>query len=185
MTEVTRVPLLPIRKGSLPKLWLGVAAVALAGAGLAVASVPSGVEVTQITAGSGAFPAADDVVLVNYVGKLENGKVFDQGQRAPLPLGQMIPGFAEGLQKMQKGGKYTLEIPAAKGYGAEEKANPQTGEVVIPANSDLVFEIELLDFISNEQFQQMQQMQQMMQQQGQPGAPGQPPMPPMPPMPGQ
>lgn len=184
MTEVTRVPLLPIRKGSLPKLWLGVAALALAGAGLAWAAIPGGVEVTEITAGAGEFPAADDVVLVNYVGKLENGKVFDQGQRAPLPLGQMIPGFAEGLQKMQKGGKYTLEIPSAKGYGAEEKANPATGEVVIPANSNLVFEIELLDFISNEEFMQMQQMQQMMQMQQQGGGQGQPPMP-MPPMPGQ
>lgn len=181
MTEVTRVPLQPIRKGSLSKLWLGVAALALAGAGLAWSATPSGVQVVEIAAGKGAHPAADDVVLINYVGKLENGKVFDQGQRAPLPLGQMIPGFAEGLQKMQKGGKYRLEIPAAKGYGAEAKSNPQTGEVVIPANSNLVFEVELLDFISNAEFQRMQQMQQMMQMQQMQQHEGHP----MPPMPGQ
>lgn len=184
MTEVTRVPLLPIAKGSLPKLWLGVAALALAGAGLAWAAIPGGVEVTEISAGKGASPTASDVVLVNYVGKLADGKVFDKGDRAPLPLDQMIPGFAEGLLKMKKGGKYRLEIPSAKGYGAEAKANPQTGEVVIPAHSDLVFEVELLDFISGEDFARMQQMQQMMQMQQQGGGKGQPPMP-MPPMPGQ
>ena len=179
MTEVTRVPILPIKKGSLPKLWLGVAAVALAGAGLAWAAVPEGVRVEQITAGTGGSPAIDDVVLVNYVGKLKDGTVFDQAQGAPLPLGQMIPGFAEGLTKTQKGGKYRIDIPSEKGYGAEEKQNPQTGEVAFPANSDLVFEVELLDFISNADFQQMQQMRQAMEQaarQGQ-GGPGGAPVP--------
>ncbi len=183
MTEVTRVPILPIKKGSLTKLWLGVAAVALAGAGLAWAAVPDSVHVEQIVAGTGDSPAPDDVVLVNYVGKLENGKVFDRGERAPLPLQGMISGFAEGLSKMQKGGKYVLKIPADKGYGAEEKSNPQTGEVAIPANSDLVFEVELLDFISNADFQQMQQMRQAMEQ-GAAGQ-GQPPVQALPGQPGQ
>lgn len=177
MTEVTRVPILPIKKGSLAKLWLGVAAAALAGAGLAWAAVPDSVSVVQIVAGTGDSPAPDDVVLVNYVGKLKDGTEFDRGERAPLPLQAVTPGFAEGLTKMRKGGKYRLEIPAEKGYGAEEKVNPQTGEVVIPANSDLVFEVELLDFISNADFQQMQQMRQAMEHaaaQGQaPGQPGQ------------
>lgn len=183
MTEVTRVPLQPIAKGSLTKIWVGVAAIVLAGTGLAWATVPHGVSVTEITAGSGGHPTADDVVLVNYVGKLEDGTVFDKGEQAPLPLGQMIPGFGEGLTKMEKGGKYRLEIPSDKGYGAEEKRDPSTGKVVIPANSDLVFEIELLDFISNADFQQMQQMRQMMQQQQH--APQGGGVPPMPPMPGQ
>ena len=178
MTEVTRVPLLPIRKGSLPKLWVGVAAVALAGAGLAWAVVPAGVRVVEVAAGTGASPAGDDVVLVNYVGKLKDGTEFDRGEQAALPLDAMIPGFAEGLRKMAKGGTYRLEIPSEKGYGGQERTNPQTGEVAIPANSDLVFEVELLDFISGMDFQRMQQMQQMMQQQG--GAEGMPPMPPMP-----
>lgn len=180
MTEVTRVPLQPIAKGSLTKLWVGVVAIALAGGGLAWATVPHGVHVTELTAGSGGHPASDDVVLVNYVGKLKDGTVFDEGQQAPLPLQAMIPGFGEGLMKMEKGGKYRLEIPSDKAYGAEEKSNPATGEVVIPANSDLVFEIELLDFISNADFQQMQQMRQMMQQQGMPQGESAPPVPPMP-----
>lgn len=179
MTEVTRVPILPIKKGSLPKLWLGVAAVALAGAGLAWAATPAGVDVEELAAGTGVSPTIEDVVLVNYVGKLEDGTVFDQGQQAPLPLQAMIPGFAEGVTQMKKGGKYVLTIPAAKGYGAEEKRNPQTGEVAIPANSDLVFEVELLDYISGADFQKMQQMQQMMQPPGGAGGQGQP-LPPLP-----
>jgi FKBP-type peptidyl-prolyl cis-trans isomerase FkpA len=87
---------------------------------------------------------------------------------------------------MQKGGKYLVEIPAEKGYGDEDKVNPMTGQVAIPAGSDLVFEVELLDFMPFEEFQQrMQAMQQMMQmQQGQqPGAPSRAQQIPMPPPP--
>ena len=190
MTEVTRVPLQPIAKGSLTKLWLGVVVAVLIAAGLAWAAVPKGVAVEELQAGSGPFPATTDVVLVNYTGKLADGTVFDEGQATPLPLEGMIPGFREGALKMQKGGKYVVEIPSDMGYGDEEKVNPMTGEVAIPAGSDLVFEIEMLDFMPFEEFQQrMQAMQQMMQQQqgqggqampGQP-APAQPiPMPPPP-----
>jgi len=169
MSEVTRVPLQPIGKGSLAKLWIGVAIALLLAAGLAWAAMPKGVKVTQIEAGEGPSPKTSDVVLVNYVGKLANGTVFDQAQGAPLPLEGMIPGFVEGITQMQKGGKYKLEIPADKGYG-EEARGP------IPANSDLTFEIELLDFIDGQEFQQrmqaMQQMQQMQMQQGGQGQPG-------------
>lgn len=181
MTEITRVPLHPIAKGSLTKLWLGVVAVILIGAGIAYAAMPAGVSVETVTAGAGPNPSATDVVLVNYTGKLADGTVFDEGQQTPLPLEGMIPGFREGAMKMQKGGTYLMTIPSEKGYGAESKANPQTGEEVIPANSDLVFDVELIDFMSLADFQarmaEMQQMQQMMQQQQQQGAPGAPPPP--------
>ncbi|WP_374409056.1 FKBP-type peptidyl-prolyl cis-trans isomerase [Pelagerythrobacter sp.] len=193
MTEITRVPLQPIAKGSLTKLWLGVAVAVLLAAGLAWAAVPKGVSVEELQAGTGPNPATSDVVLVNYTGKLADGTVFDEGQATPLPLEGMIPGFAEGAVKMQKGGRYLIEIPAEKGYGEEAKVNPMTGEVAIPAGSDLVFEVELLDFMPFAEFQQrMQAMQQMMQMQqgGAPGEAGQPgqPMPqpqPMPPQPQQ
>ena len=93
--------------------------------------------------------------------------------------------------QMQKGGKYVMTIPSERAYGAEAKVNPQTGQEVIPANSDLVFDVELIDFMSLENFQarmaEMQQMQQIiqqqqqqMQQQGAPGVPGAPPAPPQP-----
>lgn len=173
MAEITRVPLQPIEKGSLTKLWLAVIIAILIGAGVAWAAVPKGVEVTELTAGTGPSPVATDVVLVNYTGKLKDGTVFDEAQGAPLPLEGMIPGFVEGVTQMKKGGKYKMKIPAEKGYGAEERGP-------IPANSDLFFEIEVLDFIDGQEFQQrMQAMQQMMQQQGMegPGGPGGPPIP--------
>ncbi len=185
MSEITRVPLQPVAKGSITKIWLGVIIALLIGSGVAYATRYKGVVVETLTAGSGASPTKSDVALINYVGRLASGKEFDRGERAVLPLETVIPGFSEGLGKMQKGGKYVLNIPAEKGYGAEEKRNPQTGEVVIPANSDLVFEIELIDYKSAAELEQQRAlMQQMQQMQGGAGgaAPGGAPMPmPMPP----
>jgi FKBP-type peptidyl-prolyl cis-trans isomerase FkpA len=174
MTEITRVPLQPIAKGALTKLWLGVAAAALAAGGLAYATMPRGIDVETIKAGAGASPTIADVVQINYKGSLKTGKVFDQGERAVFPVEGVIPGFTQALVKMQKGGKYKVEIPAALAYGAQEQRNPQTGTVEIPANSDLVFEIELLDFKSRAEIEaQMRMMQQLQQMQG--GAAGGPP----------
>lgn len=130
MTEITRVPLQPIAKGSLTKLWLGVLAAILLGAGIAWASMPAGVKVDTITEGSGPSPTASDVVFIKYVGKLADGTEFDRSRELPFPtngiipdgmpmqVSGVVPGFSEGLQKMQKGGKYVLHIPAEKGYGA-------------------------------------------------------------------
>lgn len=172
MTEITRVPLQPIAKGALAKLWLGVAAAALAAGGLAWATLPASVDVETVKAGTGPSPTIADVVQINYKGMLKNGKVFDQGERAVFPVEGVIPGFTEALVKMQKGGKYRIEIPAEKAYGAQEQRNPQTGAVEIPANSDLVFEIELLDFKSRAEIEaQMRMMQQLQQMQGGAGGP--------------
>jgi len=183
MTEITRVPLQPIAKGALGKLWLGVAAAALAAGGLAWATLPKGVDVETIKAGTGPSPTMADVVQINYKGSLENGKVFDQAERAVFPVEGVIPGFTQALEKMQKGGKYKVEIPAELAYGAQEQRNPRTGQVEIPANSDLVFEIELLDFKSRAeveaQMRMMQQLQAQMQaQQGGGAAKGATPPPP-------
>ena len=190
MAEVTRVPVKPTSTGSRVMLFTGIVLALLIAAAFAWYTAPKGVSVDEIRAGTGDSPTASDVVFVHYTGKLADGTVFDEGQATPLPLEGMIPGFREGALKMQKGGKYVVEIPSDMGYGDEEKVNPMTGEVAIPAGSDLVFEIEMLDFMPFEEFQQrMQAMQQMMQQQqgqggqampGQP-APAQPiPMPPPP-----
>lgn len=181
MTEITRVPLQPIAKGALTKLWLGVAAAALAAGGLAWATLPGSVDIETIKAGTGPSPTIADVVQINYKGSLENGKVFDQGERAVFPVEGVIPGFTQALEKMQRGGKYKVEIPAALAYGAQEQRNPQTGAVEIPANSDLVFEIELIDFKSRAEIEaQMRMMQQLQQMQGGAGGPagaGAPPPP--------
>jgi FKBP-type peptidyl-prolyl cis-trans isomerase FkpA len=155
MTEITRVPLQPIARGSLAKVWLGLAAaVAVAGAG-AWAAMPAMVSVKTVQAGEGASPTLDDVAFIDYTGKLANGTVFDQG-KAPLALRDVVPGFTQALEQMQAGGKYKVIIPAKLAYG--DKA---TGP--IPANSDLYFDIEVLGVMSRQQFEQQRQMMQMMQ----------------------
>ena len=89
---------------------------------------------------TGPKPAASDVVLVNYIGYLAStGAVFDQGMRSPLPVNGVIPGFSQGLQMLGRSGIARFCIPAALGYGARA-----TGP--IPANADLVFQVELVDY---------------------------------------
>ena len=190
MTEVTRVPLQPIAKGSLLKLWLGIALAIAIGAGIAWAAVPQGVEVDTLAQGTGPNPGAEDVVFVHYKGKLPDGTVFDESQPIPLPvegifpegfpmpLGDMVEGFREGAMQMQKGGKYELTIPASKAYGAEGRQDPQTGEYRIPPNSDLIFEVEVVDFMSRADFERrVQALQQLMQMQQGGMRPGGPPQP--------
>lgn len=177
MSEVTRVPLQPIEKGSVLKIWLGFIVALLIGVGVAWAVHPRGLKVEAIAEGTGASPTASDVVLVNYVGRLASGKEFDRGDKAVIPLESVVPGFRDGLRQMKKGGKYRLEIPANLAYGDRAQPDPRTGEVVIPANSDLVFEVELINFMSMQQFQAMQQMLQMQQMQGMGGEHGAPPAP--------
>ena len=171
MTEITRVPLQPIARGSLTKLWIGIAVVALLGAGVAYATMPPAVDVQTITKGTGESPTREDVALINYKGTLPDGKVFDEGKQAVLPLDGVVPGFTKALEQMQRGGKYKVHIPSELAYG--DKA---TGP--IPANTDLDFEIELLDFKSRAEIEQqqriMQQLQQMQMGGGAPGVPGAP-----------
>ena len=172
MTEITRVPLQPIAKGSLTKLWLGIAVVALVGAGAAYATLPASVDVDTVTKGTGESPTRDDIALVNYKGMLPDGKVFDEGKQAVLPLSEVVPGFTKALEQMQRGGKYKVHIPAKLAYG-EKGAGP------IPPNTDLDFDIELLDFKSRAEVEQQQRILQQLQQMqmgggaaGVPGAPG-------------
>ena len=115
MTEITRVPLKPVAKGSLTKLWLGVAACVAVGAGLAVAASPiewgdvqvietvaasePGGEAGKLTietleAGSGPLAQVGQVVFVNYKGFLEDGTQFDQSEPIPWPAPGVFP--AEG-----------------------------------------------------------------------------------------
>ncbi|MDO8566937.1 MAG: FKBP-type peptidyl-prolyl cis-trans isomerase [bacterium] len=97
--------------------------------------------------GGGATASAGDSVTVNYVGALTSGTVFDASASHPetasgftfnLGAGQVIKGWDQGIVGMREGGKRTLVIPAALAYGSQEVGG------VIPANSDLVFQVELL-----------------------------------------
>jgi FKBP-type peptidyl-prolyl cis-trans isomerase FkpA len=111
-----------------------------AGQRLCGAKAASGLGYTMLRPAAGVKPAKEDFVLVNYVGYLAaTGAVFDQGMASAFPVNGVIPGFSEGLQMMAKTGVARFCIPAAMGYGAQESGP-------IPANSDLVFQVELVDY---------------------------------------
>jgi FKBP-type peptidyl-prolyl cis-trans isomerase FkpA len=90
--------------------------------------------------GTGDNPTINSSVTVNYKGYLSDGKVFDQSPLAgaSFPLSGVIKGWQEGIPYFKKGGKGMLLIPSALGYGSRETSG-------IPANSVLIFDIELLN----------------------------------------
>lgn len=109
---------------------------------------PQGLVVQDQQVGTGATAQAGDTITVNYTGKLQNGTVFDTSVgKQPfvftLGAGQVIPGWDQGLQGMKVGGKRLLIIPANLAYGSQ-----QVGP--IPANSTLIFEVDLLDVKSGQ-----------------------------------
>lgn len=104
----------------------------------------SGLQYRVERAGNGDSPSAADVVRVHYKGTLLDGEVFDssydRGEPAEFGLGQVIPGWSEGVQLMKVGSKYTFWIPAELAYG-------ETGGGPIPGNAMLTFEVELLEIV--------------------------------------
>ncbi len=110
-----------------------------------VKTTESGLQYEVLQSGDGATPAATDTVSVHYHGTLIDGTVFDssveRGDPATFPVDRVISGWTEALQLMQVGDKWRLHIPANLAYGA------QSPSPKIPANSALVFEVELLDVL--------------------------------------
>ncbi|MCO6057787.1 FKBP-type peptidyl-prolyl cis-trans isomerase [Pseudomonas sp. MOB-449] len=107
-----------------------------------VVTTASGLQYEIVKKAEGAQPKATDVVTVHYEGKLTDGTVFDssiqRGSPIDLPVNGVIPGWVEGLQLMHVGEKVKLFIPSELAYG-EQSPSP-----AIPANSVLVFDLELL-----------------------------------------
>ena len=126
-------------------------------------TMPSGLMIIPMKKGNGVKPAAGSKVPVNYAGYFTTGDLFDSnikeiaetygkydsrrdkmGGYSPFPMdfgrdAGLIPGFKEGLQQMNFGDKVMLIIPSHLGYGA------QGSRGVIPPNTDLLFEIEIID----------------------------------------
>jgi FKBP-type peptidyl-prolyl cis-trans isomerase FkpA len=107
-----------------------------------VKTSPTGLMYKIDKAGTGEAPTDSDTVVVNYKGTLIDGKEFDnsftRGEPLSFRLDGVIPGWTEGLKNLKKGGKIKLVIPPELAYG-------KTGVPGIPANSTLVFDVELLD----------------------------------------
>jgi FKBP-type peptidyl-prolyl cis-trans isomerase FklB len=107
-----------------------------------VITLPDGLQYEVITNGSGPVPSPSDIVTVNYRGMLIDGTEFDssykRGQPAEFPVGGVIHGWTEALEKMNVGSKWKLFIPSELAYG-------ERGNRGIPPDSVLIFEVELLD----------------------------------------
>ncbi len=106
-----------------------------------VTTTASGLQYEVLVKGEGPVPADTSEVEVHYEGSLIDGKVFDssyeRGEPISFPLNKVIPGWTEGVQLMPVGSTYMLYVPSELAYGSRA-----TGP--IPANSVLVFKIELL-----------------------------------------
>ena len=101
----------------------------------------SGLQYEILVQGEGGLPLESDRVVVHYEGQLTSGEVFDSSIARDMPaefrLGQVIPGWTEGLQLMRVGSKFRFYIPPELAYGPG-------GNAGIPPNAVLIFEVELL-----------------------------------------
>jgi len=104
----------------------------------------SGLYYIETSAGTGDYPDTDDMVAVHYTGTLLDGTKFDSSVDRGVPLefsigvGQVIKGWDEGISLMKEGGKARLIIPSNLAYGSQAVGG------VIPANSNLIFDVELI-----------------------------------------
>nr|BAH89742.1 FKBP-type peptidyl-prolyl cis-trans isomerase [uncultured bacterium] len=112
------------------------------GAREGVVTLPSGLQYEVLTAAEGPKPTESDTVTTHYRGTLIDGTQFDssydRGQPATFPLNGVIAGWTEALQLMSPGAKWRLYIPPELAYG-ERAQGP------IPANSTLIFDVELIE----------------------------------------
>jgi FKBP-type peptidyl-prolyl cis-trans isomerase FklB len=113
-----------------------------------VTTTPSGLRYRVLASGpaDGKSPSFFDSVMVHYRGTLTDGTVFDssyeRGSPATFGVGQVIPGWTEALKLMKPGDKWMLHIPSRLAYGGRAVGDK------IPPNSDLIFQVELLQVFS-------------------------------------
>lgn len=111
-----------------------------------VVTTASGLQYKVLKQGTGPSPKATDVVKTHYHGTFINGKVFDssvkRGEPATFGVSEVIPGWTEALQLMKVGDKWQLFVPSKLAYG------PEGSQGVIPPDSTLIFEVELLEIVN-------------------------------------
>lgn len=190
MSAVTAVPLRPLARGSVLRLWIALALLVILAAGLAwwstrwlqPVTLDSGVRVQTLRAGSGPQMAAADVIAMRFQihrNSADGPVISDSGPQPFVGTVQDVPaGFAEGIQHMQAGGRYLLWVPVRLVMNGQ----PVPPTARFAANDTLVIETEVLQIdpgqASAYQMQRLQQLmrqQQMMQGAGAPGAPRTPP----------
>ena len=107
-------------------------------------TTPSGLQYADTAIGNGATPNEGQIVVVHFIGWLDDGTKFDSTRDRgkpfgfPLGSGQVIKGWDEGVRGMHVGGKRRLKVPPALGYG-EQGVPP-----IVPPNASLVFDVELI-----------------------------------------
>jgi len=170
--SVTAVPLRPLARGSVLKLWIGLAVLALGAVALAWVGTSgqqrvrteSGLQYQVIEEGEGNTITPADLALVHFVGRRENGEIFANtlgSQPIPAAVGNFVPGFDEALQMMRQGSRYKIWVPPHLGYGG---AVPPGAP--FEADETLIFDIRVVQVAPG-----MAAMQQMMGPQG-PGPEG-------------
>ena len=171
--SVTAVPLRPLSKGTIVKLWIGILAVLLLGAGLAWVGTAgqqytvteSGLRIRTLQEGTGKTITEQDLLALNMTGMIKGGEKIHQSQPGQPDIfapDQVIPGLREALLTMKKDGVYQVVIPPELAYGATPPAGAP-----IPPNATLEFRVQVLGVLEG-----MASMQQMMGQQGQQGPGG-------------
>jgi FKBP-type peptidyl-prolyl cis-trans isomerase FkpA len=139
----------PANTGRAVKLWLAFLIIIAAGIGLAWIGAgalrpevtSSGLEFRTLKSGSGQPIGSDDAALLDYVGQLDDGTVFDSseshGGPQPFTMTMVFPGFAEAMTKMQEGGRYRFKMPQRLAFGTQP---PPQG---FPKGSSLTFEVQV------------------------------------------
>ena len=169
--SVTAVPIRPLARGSLVKLWIGLAVLALAAVALAwfgtsgfqVITTDSGLRYRVLEEGEGPTVTPADLVALRYELRKADGTLIQDSDQTGQPFVTstegLFPGFSEGLQLMQAGGRYKLWIPPGLHVTGPMPPNAPFGP-----EDTLVFEVEVLQIAPG-----MAAMQQLM---GGPGGPG-------------
>ena len=172
--SVTAVPIRPLRRGAVLKLWLGLLVLALAAAALAWfgtrgqqrETLASGVQIQVIEEGEGNPVTPADLVALRYRLTKSDGTFIQDSDQTGQPFVTstqgIFPGFAEALQRMRAGGRYRIWLPPG-----QHVTGPAQPGAPFGAQDTLVFRIEVLQIAPG-----MAAMQQMMGGPGGPGGPG-------------
>jgi FKBP-type peptidyl-prolyl cis-trans isomerase FkpA len=180
MSAVTAVPLRPLAKGSVLRLWLAIGLLVLIAGGIGLwgtsglqrTAMPSGVKYQVLREGSGELISSADIVTLNFVGRHENGEVmFDTRRERPVQTttDNFIPGVDEGLKLMRKGSVYRFWVPS---YVWRGRLPP---EAQLDPNETLSFDVQVMDVqpgaAARQRIQQMQDLQRQAQGVGNDAAP--------------